>query len=62
MYHRSRGVLARCLITVAVEIAPAGPAAAQAFPTQYVRIVVPFTPGSQSDLLGRAYGEKLQTL
>jgi tripartite-type tricarboxylate transporter receptor subunit TctC len=34
-------------------------AAAQTFPTQLVRIVVPFTPGSQTDILGRAYADKL---
>ena len=27
---------------------------------QLVRIVVPFTPGSQTDILGRAYADKLQ--
>jgi tripartite-type tricarboxylate transporter receptor subunit TctC len=38
------------------------PAAAQAFPSQTVRIVVPFTPGSQTDILGRAYADKLQEM
>jgi tripartite-type tricarboxylate transporter receptor subunit TctC len=46
----------------------AGPAAAQtypsqiAYPSQLVRIVVPFTPGSQTDILGRAYADKLQEI
>jgi tripartite-type tricarboxylate transporter receptor subunit TctC len=35
---------------------------AQAWPTQLVRIVVPFTPGSQTDILGRAYADKLAGL
>jgi len=41
-----------------------GPTAvsAQTFPSQLVRIVVPFTPGSQTDILGRAYADKLQEL
>ncbi len=34
-------------------------AGAQTFPSQFVRIVVPFTPGSQTDILGRAYADKL---
>jgi tripartite-type tricarboxylate transporter receptor subunit TctC len=40
----------------------AGPAPAQTYPTQLVRIVVPFTPGSQTDILGRAYADKLQEI
>jgi tripartite-type tricarboxylate transporter receptor subunit TctC len=39
-------------------LAPAA-AQAQAWPSQLVRIVVPFTPGSQTDILGRAYADKL---
>jgi len=35
-------------------------AAAEVYPSQVVRIVVPFTPGSQTDILGRAYADKLQ--
>jgi len=42
-------------------IGPA-PAAAQTYPSQLVRIVVPFTPGSQTDILGRAYADKLQEI
>ena len=34
-------------------------AAAQPYPTQLVRIVIPFSAGSQSDILGRAYADKL---
>jgi hypothetical protein len=37
-------------------------AGAQTFPSQFVRIVVPFTPGSQTDILGRAYADKLQEI
>ena len=35
---------------------------AQTYPSQLVRIVVPFTPGSQTDILGRAYADKLQEI
>jgi tripartite-type tricarboxylate transporter receptor subunit TctC len=37
----------------------AAPAQAQTWPSQLVRIVVPFSPGSQTDILGRAYADKL---
>jgi tripartite-type tricarboxylate transporter receptor subunit TctC len=37
-------------------------AGAQTFPNQLVRIVVPFTAGSQTDILGRAYADKLQEI
>jgi len=37
-------------------------ALAQTYPGQLVRIVVPFTPGSQTDILGRAYADKLQEI
>jgi tripartite-type tricarboxylate transporter receptor subunit TctC len=42
-------------------IAPTA-ASAQTYPIQLVRIVVPFTPGSQTDILGRAYADKLQEI
>jgi tripartite-type tricarboxylate transporter receptor subunit TctC len=68
MEHRSmrrRGVaaLAGSLATLAVAAAcGATPAVAQAYPSQLVRIVVPFSPGSQTDILGRAYADKLQEI
>jgi tripartite-type tricarboxylate transporter receptor subunit TctC len=49
-------------LAIALLAARAAPAAAQAFPSQLVRIVVPFTPGSQTDILGRAYADKLQEM
>jgi tripartite-type tricarboxylate transporter receptor subunit TctC len=52
-----------CWLAIAIAAAPGPrPAAAQAFPSQLVRIVVPFTPGSQTDILGRAYADKLQDI
>jgi tripartite-type tricarboxylate transporter receptor subunit TctC len=56
----------RALAGAAVLLAVGGvglrDASAQAFPNQLVRIVVPFTPGSQTDILGRAYADKLQEI
>jgi tripartite-type tricarboxylate transporter receptor subunit TctC len=46
----------------AIPFAGATDASAQAWPNQLVRIVVPFTPGSQTDILGRAYADKLAGL
>jgi tripartite-type tricarboxylate transporter receptor subunit TctC len=40
----------------------AGSAFAQAYPNKPVRIIVAFTPGSSTDIIGRAVGAKLQEL
>jgi tripartite-type tricarboxylate transporter receptor subunit TctC len=50
---------ATCLLTGGVI---PNAASAQTYPSQLVRIVVPFTPGSQTDILGRAYADKLQEI
>jgi tripartite-type tricarboxylate transporter receptor subunit TctC len=68
MKHRSMRpsrirALACSLAVLAIAAAcGAGPAVAQTYPSQLVRIVVPFTPGSQTDILGRAYADKLQEI
>ena len=51
--------LAGPAIAVLAGVAGPSPAAAQAYPGQLVRIVIPFSAGSQSDILGRAYADKL---
>jgi tripartite-type tricarboxylate transporter receptor subunit TctC len=53
---------AAVLVAAAAIHALAGIAVAQTYPSQLVRIVVPFTPGSQTDILGRAYADKLQEM
>lgn len=37
-----------------------GGAAAQAYPSKPIRVIVPFTPGSGTDIVARAVGERLQ--
>jgi tripartite-type tricarboxylate transporter receptor subunit TctC len=60
---RERFVSAALVLVAAAAIqARTGIAVAQPYPSQLVRIVVPFTPGSQTDILGRAYADKLQEI
>jgi tripartite-type tricarboxylate transporter receptor subunit TctC len=40
----------------------AGLAAAQAYPTKPVRLIISFTPGSSTDIIGRAVASKLQEM
>ena len=40
----------------------AGHAAAQSFPTKPVRLIISFTPGSSTDIIGRAVAAKLQEI
>src|SRR4051794_27909838 len=40
----------------------AGAAAAQGWPTKPVRVIVPFTAGSATDILARTFGQKLQEI
>ena len=38
-----------------------GAASAQTYPSKSIRIIVPFTPGSATDVMGRIVGERLST-
>lgn len=53
--HTRRGLL---LAAAALSLTTAA-VAQQAWPTKPIRLVVPFTPGGSSDILGRAIGQKL---
>jgi tripartite-type tricarboxylate transporter receptor subunit TctC len=54
--------LARVAATAALSIAWAACAMGQAYPNKPVHIVVPFTPGSATDILARTYGQKLSEM
>jgi len=47
------------LIVAAAAAVLAAPASAQSFPNKPIRIIVPFTPGSSTDITARAVGERL---
>ena len=51
----------RRLALLAVALGAALPqlAAAQAFPNKPIRVIVPFAPGSATDQIGRAFGDKM---
>src|SRR5687767_3377102 len=51
----------RRILAIALALFASG-AFAQAFPTKPVRIVIAFTPGSSTDIIGRAVAAKLQDL
>jgi tripartite-type tricarboxylate transporter receptor subunit TctC len=54
-------VIRHALVAVA-SLALAGTAAAQAFPSKPIRIVVPFAAGSATDTMARAYANEMQKL
>ncbi|MBI3042139.1 MAG: tripartite tricarboxylate transporter substrate binding protein [Betaproteobacteria bacterium] len=44
---------------IAVQLAASGGAAAQSYPSKPIRLLLPFPPGSPSDIVGRILGQKL---
>src|SRR5215831_18515709 len=54
--------LARTAAIAVLSIAWTAAALGQAFPSKSVRIIVPFTAGSATDILARTYGQKLQEM
>ena len=54
-----RHALAACIAAVVVGIAV--PAAAQDFPKQLIKIIIPFTPGGSNDVVGRELAAGFQS-
>jgi tripartite-type tricarboxylate transporter receptor subunit TctC len=51
--------LAMGLSLTLLALAAAGPAAAQAFPSKQIKIVIPFPPGGSTDVVGRLLGRRM---
>jgi len=51
----------RLLAACAIALASVSTAAAQGFPSQTIRIIVPFTPGGSNDVVAREIAQGLQT-
>ena len=47
------------LLSLVAALLLAGSAAAQSYPSKPIKIIVPFTPGSATDIMGRIVGERL---
>jgi tripartite-type tricarboxylate transporter receptor subunit TctC len=56
MRHSKRKLLA----CIALAVLPLGQAAAQAWPNKPIRLIVPYPPGGQTDIVSRWLGEQLQ--
>ncbi|WP_371348821.1 Bug family tripartite tricarboxylate transporter substrate binding protein [Ancylobacter sp. IITR112] len=54
-----RTLFAAALAALGVALAPAGPAAAQDFPNRPVTLVIPFSAGGSTDLVGRLVAERM---
>lgn len=54
-----RTFFAAAIAALSVALAPAGPAAAQDFPTRPVTLVIPFAAGGSTDLVGRLIAERM---
>ncbi|UOK71593.1 Bug family tripartite tricarboxylate transporter substrate binding protein [Ancylobacter polymorphus] len=54
-----RTLFAAAIAALAVALAPAGPVAAQDFPTRPVTLVIPFAAGGSTDLVGRLIAERM---
>lgn len=57
-----RTMIGRSLFVASAMAATAGIAHAQSYPSQPIKIIVPFGPGGSSDIVGRVFGEYLQRL
>lgn len=64
MTSRGRRVLAWALVSIvfcSLSVGLSREASAQAYPSRPIRIVVPYSPGGATDIVGRIMGQRLQT-
>jgi tripartite-type tricarboxylate transporter receptor subunit TctC len=55
-------MMKRVAVMLVAALAAIAPAAAQNYPTKPVRLVIAFTPGSSTDIIGRAVAARLQEI
>jgi tripartite-type tricarboxylate transporter receptor subunit TctC len=58
MLHRPHTIRRRTVLAAVAAAVPSF-ARAQAYPAKPIRLIVPFTPGGSSDILGRAVGQEI---
>ncbi len=60
MKASSTAILAACVVAATLATAPAGTPAQDTYPKQPIRMLVPFTAGSGTDVIGRTLAEQLE--
>src|SRR3546814_11035301 len=61
-FHPALPAMARrAVLALAASLLMAGAAAAQTYPSQPIRLIVPFPPGGPTDVASRLVGQQLET-
>ena len=61
MYSRYSMLVAACLAVAMNLFAGMAPVAAQTYPSQPIKIIIGFGPGSAADILARLIGKHMET-